>query len=100
MESLCLWAVGLIAGVLLQRKRMPVDNVTITLFTFFTTLILYGGIINIGSIFTSAGIAGNGNISMETFRTIYITGLPYDITHAALAAFCMYIIGIIWIWYK
>ena len=86
-------AVGLIAGVLLQRKRMPIDNVTITLFTFFTTLILYGGIINIGSVFTSAGIAGNGNISIDTFRTIYITGLPYDIVHAFLAAFCMYIMG-------
>ncbi|MBR6528458.1 MAG: ECF transporter S component [Firmicutes bacterium] len=86
-------AVGLVAGVLLQRKRMPVDNITITLFTFFTTLILYGGIINIGSIFTSAGIAGNGNISLDTFRTIYITGLPYDIVHAALAAFCMFVIG-------
>ena len=72
---------------------MLVCNVTITLFTFFTTLILYGGIINIGSIFTSAGVAGNGNISLETFRTIYITGLPYDIVHASLAAFCMYIIG-------
>lgn len=86
-------AVGLIAGVLLQRKRMPVDNITITLFTFFTTLILYGGIINIGSIFTTAGIAGNGNISLDTFRTIYITGLPYDIMHASLAAFCMFVIG-------
>ena len=84
---------GLMAGVLLQRKRMPVDNITITLFTFFTTLILYGGIINIGSIFTTAGIAGNGNISLDTFRTIYITGLPYDIMHAALAAFCMFVIG-------
>ena len=86
-------AVGLIAGVLLQRKRMPVDNVTITLFTFFTTLILYGGIINIGSVFTSAGIAGNGAISWDTFRTIYITGLPYDIVHAGLAAFCIFVIG-------
>lgn len=86
-------AIGLIAGVLLQRKRMPVDNITITLFTFFTILILYGGIINIGSIFTSAGIAGNGEISWNTFRTIYITGLPYDIVHAALAAFCMFVMG-------
>ena len=86
-------AVGLVAGVLLQRKRMPVDNITITVFTFFTVLILYGGIINIGSIFTSAGVAGNGNISLETFRVIYITGLPYDIVHAGLAAFCMFVIG-------
>ena len=52
-----------------------------------------GHIINIGSVFTSAGIAGNGNISIDTFRTIYITGLPYDIVHAFLAAFCMYVVG-------
>ena len=31
-------------------------------------------------------------VNLETFRAIYITGLPYDIVHAALAAFCMYII--------
>lgn len=86
-------AVGLVVGVLLQRKRMPVDNVTITLFTFFTTLILYGGIINIGSVFTSAGVASSGAISWNTFRTIYITGLPYDIVHAGLAAFCIFLIG-------
>ena len=86
-------AAGLIVGVILQRKRMPVDNVTITLFTFFTTLILYGGIMNLASMFTSAGIAGGGGISWNTLRTLYITGLPYDIVHAFLAAFCMYVIG-------
>ncbi len=85
--------VGLILGVLLQRKRMPVDNVTITLFTFFTTLILYGGLINICSMVTSAGFAGSGGISWNTLRTLYITGLPYDIMHAAAAAFCMFIMG-------
>lgn len=86
-------AVGLIAGVLLQRKRMPVDNVTITLFTFFTTLILYGGLMNICSLFTSAGMSGSGGISWNTLRTLYITGLPYDIMHAAAASFCIFIMG-------
>ncbi len=84
---------GLFAGIILQRKRMPVDNITITLFTFFTTLILYGGMMNICTMFTSAGIAGNGGISWNTLRTLYITGLPYDIIHAILAAFCMYVMG-------
>lgn len=87
-------AIGLLAGVLLQRKRMPVDNVTITLFTFFVTLILYGGIMNISSMVTSAGISGNGGgLKWETLRTLYITGLPYDIMHATMAALCMFIMG-------
>ena len=86
-------ALGLLAGILLQRKRMPVDNITITAFTFFTTLILYGGIMNIAAMFTSAGIAGSGGISWNTLRLLYITGLPYDIVHATTASFCIFIMG-------
>lgn len=86
-------AAGLAAGVILQRKRMPVDNITITVFTFLTVLILYGGLMNMATMFTSAGIAGSGGISWNTLRTLYITGLPYDIVHAASAAFCIFIMG-------
>lgn len=86
-------ALGLVAGILLQRKRMPVDNITITVFTFFTTLILYGGIMNIAAMFTSAGIAGSGGISWDALRLLYISGLPYDIVHALAASFCIFIMG-------
>ncbi|MDO4353094.1 MAG: ECF transporter S component, partial [Clostridia bacterium] len=40
-------AAGLLAGVLLQRKRLSADNITLTVFTFFTTFIIYGGLMNI-----------------------------------------------------
>jgi energy-coupling factor transport system substrate-specific component len=33
-------ALGLIAGVVVQRKRLPVDDITLTLFTFLTTVVL------------------------------------------------------------
>ena len=85
--------VGLLAGVLLQRKRMPVDNITITFFTFFTTLILYGGIMNISSMVTSAGMSASGGLSWNTLRLLYITGLPYDISHAAAASLCIFVMG-------
>ena len=84
---------SLLAGVLLQRKRLPVDNITITVFTFFTTVILYGGIINICSFFTSAGIPGSGGFSWSTLRLLYVTGLPYDISHGLAAALCIFLIG-------
>ena len=86
-------AAGLIAGVLLQRKRMPVDNLTLTIFTFFTTVILYGGLMNLCAMFTSAGIPGGGGISWNTLRLLYITGLPYDLVHGAAAALCIFLIG-------
>ena len=86
-------AAGLIAGILLQRKRLPADNLTLTVFTFFTTVILYGGLMNICAMFTSAGIPGGGGISWNTLRLLYITGLPYDLAHGAAAALCIFLIG-------
>ena len=84
---------GLLAGVLLQRKRLPVDNITITVFTFFSTVILYGGIINMQSFFNTAGIPGSGGLSWETLRILYVSGLPYDISHGLAAALCIFLIG-------
>ena len=85
-------AVGLLAGLLLQRKRMPTDRITLTLFTFLTTVIIYGGILNAASMFTMAGMPGT-EISWNTLRLLYISGLPYDLLHAGTAALCMLLMG-------
>lgn len=86
-------AVGLLLGLIFQRKRLPVDNITITVFTFVTTLIIYGGIINICAMFTSAGIPGGNDISFNTLRLLYVSGLPFDISHAATASLCIFVMG-------
>ncbi len=49
---------GLLAGMLLQRKRLPVDGITLAVFTFFTTFIIYGGIMNLCALVISAGTLG------------------------------------------
>ena len=84
---------GLLAGVILQRKRMPVDHVTITLFTFLTTVIIYGGIMNLSVLFTMPGTADAGGISWAALRALYIPGLPYDLGHGASAALCVFVMG-------
>ena len=84
---------GLMAGVLLQRKRMPVDSITITVFTFFTTVILYGGLMNICSFVTSMGMGEGGGLNWNTLRLLYVSGLPYDLAHGAAAAFCIFLMG-------
>lgn len=86
-------AAGLLAGVLLQRKRLPADNITLTLFTFLTTFIIYGGLMNICAMVTSAALPGGAPVSMGTLRTLLITGAPYDATHAATAALCVFVFG-------
>ncbi len=86
-------AAGLLAGVILQRKRLPADNITLTLFTFFTTFIIYGGLMNICAMVTSAALPGGAPVSMGTLKTLLITGAPYDATHAATASLCVFIFG-------
>ena len=37
---------GMAAGCILQRKKLPVDDITTTVFTFFVVFLLYGGVMN------------------------------------------------------
>ena len=86
-------AVGLILGVAVQKKRLPADNITLSLFTFFTTFIVYGGIMNLSSALLSTNGALGEGISLEGMRMLYVTGVPYDFFHALTAAVCVYFIG-------
>ncbi len=83
-------ALGLLAGVLLQRKRLPADGLTLTVFTLFTTFVIYGGIMNICAMIT---MPGNSDISMKALRVLYISGAPYDAYHAVTAALCVFLFG-------
>mgnify|MGYP002290860157 CR=1 FL=1 len=84
---------GLVAGVLLQRKRLPVDGITLSLFTFFVTFIVYGGVMNVCALVTSAGAPGGAEISLKALRALYISGAPYDAFHAGSAALCTFLFG-------
>ncbi len=86
-------AAGLLAGVLLQRKRLPLDPLTLTAFTFLTTFVIYGGIMNFASMVTSMNMPGNTGFSREALRALYISGIPYDLMHAGTAALCVFFLG-------
>lgn len=85
--------IGLLAGVLLQRKRMPVDGITLSIFTFFTIFIIYGGIMNICAMVTSAALPGGAPINLDTLRVLYISGAAYDAGHAGTATIFMFLFG-------
>ncbi len=87
-------AVGLLAGVLIQRKRLPVDSFTLALFGFLTVFIIYGGIMNTAAMIMSSAIpASNISISWESLTLLYLSGVPYDAMHAAGTAFFLFIFG-------
>lgn len=86
-------AAGLVLGILVQKTRLPADDLTLTLFTFFTTFIIYGGAMNIFTMISAASIPGNPEISWDALKIYYISGVPYDLGHAATAAVFNFIFG-------
>ena len=78
----CFGAVGLLAGVLLQRRRLPVDRLTLAVFGFLATFIIYGGIMNIAALVMSASVSGSGvGLDWGSIKLLYISGAPYDAVH-------------------
>ncbi|MCR4956882.1 MAG: ECF transporter S component [Lachnospiraceae bacterium] len=84
---------GLGLGAVLQRKKLPIDQITLTVYTFFSVLFIYGGIMNVATMFTSMAAPGSMGLSLETLKVYYVSGLPYDLTHAAMASVCVFLFG-------
>lgn len=84
--------IGLILGLIIQRKRLPIDDITLSIFTLLSIFIIYGGIMNICAMVTAANIPGN-EISFSRLKALYISGVPYDLAHAAGATIFMFLFG-------
>ena len=70
--------IGFISGFMYKKEALPKTTVPICIFGFLITLLIYGGIMN-----PAALILANDTISMSTLAAYYISGIPYDIIHAA-----------------
>lgn len=69
---------GLAFGIVLQRKKLPVDPVTTSVFIFLITVLVYGGIMNFAAMLMTA--QSGGEVSVEALKALYVTGLPYDLS--------------------
>lgn len=78
--------IGIILSVIMQRKRLPANGITVMMFTFLSTFILYGGLLNIFTLISTSGMPGSTEISWEALKMYYIAGIPYDFAHAGAAA--------------
>jgi energy-coupling factor transport system substrate-specific component len=84
---------GLLAGSLLQRKRLSADPYTTAVFTFLVVFLFYGGVMNFAAMLLMAAADSTQGISLSTLRALYISGVPYDIEHAGTAALCVFVMG-------
>ena len=87
--------VGIIAAVLFMRSRIPCNFITVTIFTFISVFVIYGGIMNIAAMMMNSTYtdSGSANISLNALKLLYITGAPYDAMHAGGAAVCAFLFG-------
>lgn len=70
--------IGFISGFMYKKEALPKTTVPICIFGFLITILIYGGIMN-----PAALIMANDEISIPTLAAYYISGIPYDIIHAA-----------------
>ena len=93
--KLYLWMfIGFAAGVILQRRKLPMDRFVMSVYTFIIVFVFYGGIMNFASMLMQNSYSPSENpINADTLRALYATGAPYDFMHALGAAFCIFLIG-------
>lgn len=82
--------VGITAGLIFQRKKLPANPITMSVYTFISVLIIYGGIMNLATFFMTASAYSNG---FEGLKLLYITGLGYDAFHALGATACVFLLS-------
>lgn len=86
-------AIGLAVGFIFQRKKLSEDAITLALMTFFFTIIIYGGLMNISTVINSTNAAGVADMSLKGIQALYISGLPFDIWHGLTASICVFIMS-------
>ena len=78
--------IGLLAGVLFRKGFLKRDRISLCIFGAFSAVVIYGGIMNPGSI-----IMWEPHFTKEMIITAYITGFPYDLVQAAATVVFLWI---------
>lgn len=80
--------IGFIAGVLFKKGFLKRTKISLCVFGFFVTLIVYGGIMNPSSV-----IMSQSNPNLQMIVAAFATGFPLDLVHAASSAFFLWFIA-------
>lgn len=80
---------GLVSGLFFGIKTVRKNRITYSLFGFLSTLVIYGGIVNPGSM-----LLWEPNPSFEMIASSWIAGLPYDLVHAFSALVFLWFMGV------
>ena len=85
--------IGLLLAVIFQKGKLKTDNLTMAVFTFVVTFVIYGGIMNFAAMCLSMNEPGSLGIGVKALKALYVSGVGYDFYHALTAAICVFVIG-------
>ena len=80
--------IGFIAGILFRKGFLPKTRLSLCIFGFAATLVIYGGIMNPSSV-----IMAQSKPTAEMLILSYVSGLPLDIVHSVSTAFFLWFIS-------
>ena len=87
-QMFCLGIIGFLAGVLFKKGLLPRTVLPICIFGGLATLVIYGGLINIG-----AALMFSAGFNWEILLAFYGTGLPFDLAHAIATVIFLWILA-------
>ncbi len=81
--------IGYLAGVLFYKKPVGFsERIWISVYGFFSVLIIYGGIVDINTVFFMAG----DDPTTSGVVSVYLAGLPFDIVFAITTSVVLFLL--------
>ncbi|WP_042170658.1 ECF transporter S component [Paenibacillus gorillae] len=80
--------IGFIAGILFQKGLLRRTKLSLCVFGGLSTLVIYGGIINLGS-----ATIFSPSFSWQALLAVYASGFWFDLVHAIATVFFLFILS-------
>lgn len=87
-QMFALGLIGLIAGILFRKGILQKTRVSLCVYGFLSTLVIYGGIMNPTSV-----LMWQPYPTKEMILSAFALGVPFDLIHAAATAFFLWFIA-------
>ncbi|MBU5443427.1 ECF transporter S component [Paenibacillus sp. MSJ-34] len=87
-QMFCFGIIGFLAGILFRKGLLKKTKLSLCVFGGCSTFIVYGGIINIGSV-----LMYTPQFSWEALLAAYISGFWFDMVHAVATVFFLFILS-------
>ncbi|KIR02465.1 Duplicated ATPase component CbrU of energizing module of predicted cobalamin ECF transporter [Lachnospiraceae bacterium TWA4] len=87
-QMLAMGVIGFIAGILFQKGWLKAKRISLCIYGFLATFLIYGGIMNPASLVMSSYA-----ITKMNLIAIYMSGIPVDLVHASSTVIFLWLIS-------